>query len=135
MNRFCLHVLLVFIGLLAGCASDSEKQIMTIEVPELARIVVSKNKHQVTGDDVELLRTRLKGLKPTRKALYDEADTHLLVFAEGQNTPDPLAVFLKDGVVYEGYFQDAWTDRMAGGKSDCFKLDRQTRELIEKLLR
>lgn len=88
----------------------------------------------LTTDEQEKIRGLFSTMKATRKEIYKKSDDHLLCFIHGQKNPKAFAVFLKDGLIYEGYFQDAWTERMRGDKSTCYKMDKSLKNFFKLLL-
>lgn len=89
---------------------------------------------ELTIKEQKRIRELFLTMKEIKKEIYKKSDDHLLCFIEGQNSPKAFAVFLKDGLIYEGYFQDAWTDRMRGDASICYKMDKNLKEFFKSLL-
>jgi hypothetical protein len=124
--------LIVALGTI-GCSKNSRLSDRGIFLPDNARITLAQSGKELAKQDADALRIRFRTLKPISKALYDVADEKILVYSDSSKVPQCYSVFLKDDVVYEGSFQDAWTDRMKDEESSCFALDPKTKEMLLRL--
>ena len=83
------------------------------------------NTKVVSKEDLKKLNGHLKGLRVVRKDVYEKP---IFVIKNGKEF---FSIF-ESGLIYPGFYLDAWTDRMKGGKSVCYKL--KSLDEIKKLL-
>jgi len=127
-----IFVLLLFELVSVSSCSGGEKLKLTL--PSQIKKVLFESA-EIKGDDIEKLNFFLGKLKSVNKAIYSKADGHLLFFVEGNYEPIPYAIFFRENLIYEGYFQDAWTERMQGSLSRCYKMDSEAREFLMSILK
>lgn len=122
-------IILVFLAIsIMGC----ENKASNIAIPQPTKVTYSGV--ELSVDEIHKLEVLLHSLKPVKREITTKADSCILFFAKDKKEPVPLSIFLDEGILYEGYFQDAWTDRMQGKSSLCYKLDKNTKRFLSRLL-
>ncbi|WPD24498.1 MAG: hypothetical protein SD837_08015 [Candidatus Electrothrix scaldis] len=132
LARSAIVVLLLFNLITVSSCSGEEKSRLIL--PRQVKKVLYE-RVEIKGNDFEKLNSFLSKLESVHREIYSKADGHLLFFVEGKYEPIPYAIFFKENLIYEGYFQDAWTERMQGNVSLCYKMDNETREFLMSILK
>ena len=101
-----------------------------LEIPALTKRVVFQG-YQLAPEEVSLLNSEFKKLKPAKKMFFERAEHHLLCFASNSREPEPFALFMKDRLVFRGYDVDAWTERMEGTSSECYVISDELYALLQ----
>jgi hypothetical protein len=69
-----------------------------------------------------------------REEITDEPpDMVFLGYRNGRDKPDEFSVFLKQGVIYEGFFLDAFGERMIGKRSRILVIDNRARYFFKRI--
>lgn len=112
----------------SSCTYGDSKLIL----PESKKMIFSGV--ELTSEEQKRIKVLFKEMKFIKKEIYNKAEAHLLCYVEGETEPKTYAVFLKDGLVFEGYYLDAWTERMEGKESMCYKITSDISKLFKSIL-
>jgi hypothetical protein len=91
-----------------------------------------------TGEDfrhVAEMDKILAGLSKGKRFVWTKPDLVLLLYSSSSSEPRFLSIFLKEGFVFEGYYLDAWAERMEDKKSSVYLLNAEKQAQIEAYLR
>ena len=137
-----LLLLLLAVGVLVGIYWATEWPIVRykggIEISDAASIRMrdaqsdSAEEIQLDGEDQDNLRALLKQLPSMGKGVYDIPDLEFVAYVQGQE-PAYYSVWLEEGYIYNGYFLEAWTERMIDDRADVYRINRETRNFLQEL--
>ena len=76
----------------------------------------------------------LINLPTGHRSIWHRPDHVLLLYRKTSSDPEYLSIFLKDGFIYEGYYLEAWTDRMNNEKSLVYIMSKDQVEKVRLIL-
>jgi hypothetical protein len=85
----------------------------------------------LTQDDLDALTANFAGLEPTLRVMRERADGHLICYIPGQKRPKVYAIYLYEGLIFEGYDSEAWIVRGQAGRALMHKMNSATRILLD----
>jgi hypothetical protein len=87
--------------------------------------------YSLSQEEIDALKTNFAGLEPTLRVMRERADAHILCYVPGQTKPKAFAVFLYEGLIFEGYDADSWLVQGKGGRAVVHKMNVETQILLE----
>lgn len=88
--------------------------------------------YSLSQDELNALTTNFAGLKPELRVMRERADAHILCYIPGQSQPKAFAVFLYEGLIFEGYDADSWLVQGKGGRAIVHKMNVETEILLTR---
>jgi hypothetical protein len=88
--------------------------------------------YALSQDELDALTANFATLGSTRRIMRERADAHLICHIPGQSQPKAFAVFLYEGLVFEGYDSDSWLIHGQGGRAVVHKMNAETRQLLDR---
>jgi hypothetical protein len=79
------------------------------------------------------IRVNCATLGHTLVAIYDEPDIVLHWFPYENAEAREISIWVEDGLIFDGNYLDAWGERMRGGKSRAFRLNRELRSFFREM--
>ncbi len=101
-----------------------------------SRIVVAGHvsPYPLSGSEPMEFMSLIGHLPFGREEITDEPpDMVFLGYRNGRDKPDEFSVFLKQGVIYEGFFLDAFGERMIGKRSRILVIDNRARYFFKRI--
>lgn len=86
--------------------------------------------YTLSQDQLDALTANFASLEPTLRVMRERADAHVLCFIPGQSQPKPFAVFLYEGLIFDGYDADSWLIQGQGGRAKVYKMNTGTQTLL-----
>lgn len=123
--------IVVLLGLLTTGCTDIDSQEIGLKLPEYNYMEYNKNRLEMA--QVKELRNRFSNLIKTEHEFYEKPEFMLVGFEKNEEKTDFYSIYVQEGFIYQGYFLDAWHDRMQGKSSPCYKLDRDTVQFLTQL--
>lgn len=94
--------------------------------------VVKYNGIKLSKSQSEKLADLLADLPEIKKKIYEKPTSFLIVTDESNQIAE-YAVFFKEGFILKGDYLDAWTQRMEGKASVCYRLNDKTKNYLQQL--
>ena len=113
---------------ISACAYEEPKLVL----PKSQKMIYSGV--ELTAEEQKIIRVLFQDMTIKKKEIYSKTGNHLLCYIEGEDDPKIYAVLLKDNLIYEGYFLDAWTERMEGKPSTCYKMTDKIHDFFESVV-
>jgi hypothetical protein len=89
----------------------------------------------LTDKEVNQFKHIAKNLWSSSREIYSKPD---FAFWEEGRPGQPrkfISVWLKEGFIYEGYFLDAWTERMNGKSSKVYLINEELKSFLDALFK
>ena len=99
-------------------AGKSESQ---ITLKGYSRIVLADGSNLEHSSELNEL---ISIIPKAKRFVWSRPDQVLILHSNDSKEIKYLSFFLRDGFVYEGYYLEAWTDRMQGNKSPVYLLNK-----------
>lgn len=93
---------------------------------------VKYNGIKLSKNQSEKLADLFADLQEVKKKVYEKPESFLIV-TDKDNQIAEYAVFIKEGFILKGDYLDAWTERMEGKSSVCYRLDNKTKKYLQHL--
>ena len=88
---------------------------------------------KIETEYAEAIRILLRDLKETKEYVYEEP-TYIIKVYDTNNVVRNISLFMDLGYVYDGYFLDAWYERMVDKKSRCFQINYRLGQYINDIM-
>jgi len=86
----------------------------------------------LSQDELDALTANFAGLEPTLRVMRERADAHLICYIPGQKKPKVFAVFLYEGIIFEGYDSESWLIQGKAGRALVHKMNIETEILLDR---
>jgi hypothetical protein len=91
--------------------------------------------YALSQEELDALTANFATLDSTLRIMRERADAHLLCHIPGRTQPRAFAVFLYEGLIFEGYDSESWLIQGQGGRAIVHKMNAETRQLLEEYAR
>jgi hypothetical protein len=116
-------------ALLTGCTPKNQ---LNLNFAKYEKVTTSEG---IALKNITEIGAVLAGLPSQEKLIWNKPDKVLFLFQKNSSEPEMLSLFLSEGFVYQGYFIDAWTERMEGHKSRVYILSKEKEKKLSDLLK
>lgn len=117
------YIIVLLLGLLSFSCSSTQ----TMEMPNFS--YVYKNKILETSQQVRL-KELFSELPQTLHTFETKPDAELIGYDKSTCTIAVYSIYLKDKIVFNGHYLEAWTERMMGNASICYKLTSKAKNFL-----
>jgi len=120
-------ICVVFIGLFSCKRSGSKNKYSNIKVGG------SITSYTLTDLERAEFGSMIMRLSSGREWISDAPDMVFYGYRAGRDKPDEYSIFLKAGVIYKGFFLDAFSERMYDKKSKILVIDNMAKDFFERI--
>ena len=89
--------------------------------------------YELTSEERDRFQSILRSAPSKKTIILRPPDLVLLADSEEEDEPDEFSVYLDESLIYEGFFLDAFSDRMHDRRSRCLVLDDTMKEFLLRI--
>lgn len=121
------RIILLLTVLCVACSFKTQVHNFDFDNSEFVKL----NAVQLNGKQIQRLESALNGLKRLKNEIYSKPSDVITFTIDGEIRF--ISIFAKEKLVFNGYYLDAWTERMEGRESKGLELNSGLRDLIDEL--